>query len=76
LLALCLAGPWLLKGRARAGMILFGATALTLLFFPIFTSGYDYRYTIPAFGPLLAAGALSAWGLVHMIRAKRRPAPE
>ncbi len=75
LLALCLAGPWLLRGRARAGMVLFGATALTLLLFPIFTSGYDYRYTIPAFGPLLAAGALAGWGLVRTIRAKRRPGP-
>jgi len=71
LLALCLAGPWLVVGRARAGMVLFAATSLTLLFFPIFTSGYDYRYTIPAFGPLLAAGALAAWGLVARVRARR-----
>jgi Dolichyl-phosphate-mannose-protein mannosyltransferase len=68
LLVLCLAGPWLLVGRARAGMTLFGATALVLLFFPIFTKGYDYRYVIPAFGPLLAAGALAGWGLVVRIR--------
>jgi hypothetical protein len=68
LLALCVAGPWLLAGRARSGMILFAASALTLLFFPIFTKGYDYRFVIPAFAPLLAAGALAAWGLVRRIR--------
>ncbi len=74
LLALCLVGPWLLSGRARAGMVLFAATALALLFFPILTAGYDYRYTIPAFAPLLAAGALAAWGLVVRVRAAVRAA--
>jgi uncharacterized membrane protein YjdF len=74
LLALCLAGPWLLAGRARSGMILFAASALTLLFFPIFVKGYDYRFVIPAFAPLLAADALAAWGLVVRLRAKRRAA--
>lgn len=68
LLALCLVGPWVLAGRARAGMILFGATALMLLFFPIVSKGYDYRFTIPAFAPLAAAGALSAWGVLVTIR--------
>jgi len=75
LLALCLAGPWLLVGRARAGMILFGTTALTLLFVPLFTTGYEYRYVVPAFAPLLAAGALAAWGLVVRIRRRLRPLP-
>lgn len=63
LLALCLAGPWVLRGRPRAGMILFALTGLMLLFFPIVTKAYDYRFTIPAFAPLVAAGALAAWGL-------------
>jgi hypothetical protein len=75
LLALCLAGPWLLRGRARAGVVLFAGTALVLLFFPILTSGYDYRYTIPAFGPLLAAAALASWGLVVRVTARVRAAP-
>ena len=74
LLALCLAGPWLLRGRARAGVVLFAVTALVLLFFPILTAGYDYRYTIPAFGPLLAAGALASWGLLVTVRARVRAA--
>jgi hypothetical protein len=75
LLALCLAGPWLLgrrarelAPRARPGMILFGLTALTLLFFPIFVKGYDYRFVIPAYAPLVAAGTLSAWGLALRLR--------
>jgi hypothetical protein len=75
LLALCLVGPWLLTGRARSGMMLFALSALALLFFPIFVKGYDYRFVIPAFAPLLAAGALAAWGLVVRIKARRAPSP-
>jgi Dolichyl-phosphate-mannose-protein mannosyltransferase len=82
LLALCLAGPWLLGARARtlagaslararAGMMLFGLTALAMLFFPILVKGYDYRFVIPAFAPLLAAGTLSAWGVALRLRAPR-----
>jgi hypothetical protein len=66
LLALCLAGPWMLSGRARAGMILFGVTALMLLFLPIVSKSYDYRFVVPAFAPLVAAGALAAWGLTRI----------
>jgi hypothetical protein len=74
LLALCFAGPWLLVGRARSGMILFAGSALVLLFLPIFVKGYDYRFVIPAFAPLLAAGALATWGLVVRLRPKLRSA--
>lgn len=74
LLALCLAGPWLLAGRARSGMMLFGISALVLLFFPIFVKSYDYRFVIPAFAPLLAAAALATWGLVVRLRLKLRGA--
>jgi hypothetical protein len=70
LLALCLAGAWLLSGRARSGMLLFGCSALALLFFPILVKGYDYRFVIAAFGPLAAGGALAAWGLVARVKAK------
>ena len=75
LLALCLAGPWLVVGRARAGTTLFVATALALLFFPILAHGYEYRYVVQAFGPLLAAGTLAAWGLIVRIRSTLRSAP-
>ena len=73
LLALCLAGPWLTVGRARAGTTLFAATALALLFFPILAHGYEFRYVVPAFGPLLAAGALAGWGLAVRLRPARAP---
>ena len=63
LLVLALAGPWLAVSPTRAGAALFAATALTLIFFPIFVKDYDYRFLIPAFAPLLAAGALAVWGL-------------
>jgi len=76
LLALCLTGPWLAIGRtARSGTALFSITALVLLFFPILTKAYDFRFVIPAFGPLFAAGALGAWGLVVRIGARRRGVP-
>jgi hypothetical protein len=42
-------------------------TAVVLLLWPILTAGYDYRYVIPAFGPLGAAGALAGWGLAVRI---------
>ena len=51
-------------------MILFASTALLLLFFPIFSKGDDYRFTIPAFAPLVAAGALAIWGLTVKLRAR------
>ncbi len=70
LLVLCLAGPWVLRGRARAGMILFATAALALLLFPILVKAYDYRFVIPGYAPLVAAAALSAWGLAVRVRSK------
>jgi hypothetical protein len=71
LLALCLAGPWVLRGRPRSGMVLFAITAVALLWFPLFASSYDYRYEIPAFPPLVAAGSLAAWGLALKLKDAR-----
>ena len=34
------------RGEARAGARLLSATTLVLLFFPLFTKGYDYRFVI------------------------------
>ena len=45
-----------------------------VLFFPLFTKGYDYRFVIQAFAPLLAAAALAAWGLVVRVGAGPRVA--
>jgi Dolichyl-phosphate-mannose-protein mannosyltransferase len=68
LLLLCLAAPWVVAGEARAGARLLSATTLVLLLFPLFTKGYDYRFVIPAFGPLFASGALAAWGITTRVR--------
>jgi hypothetical protein len=74
-LALCLAGPWLLSGRARAGAILFGVTGLMLLFFPIVGKSYDYRFVVPAFAPLVAAAVIAAWGLVLKAKGSATASP-
>jgi hypothetical protein len=55
-------------------MMLFAGSALATLSFPIFVKAYDYRFVIPAFGPLFVAGVLAAWGLVGRIRTDRRAA--
>ena len=72
LLALCIGAPWLVQGRARAGARLLAITTLVLLFFPLFTKGYDYRFVIPAFGPLFATAALAAWGIATRVSGRRR----
>ena len=68
LLALMLAAPWAVSGEARSGARLLVVVTLALLFFPILTTGYDYRYVIPACGPLFACAALGGWGLVTRVR--------
>ena len=35
---------------------------------PILTSEYDYRFTIPAFGPLAATAAIGAWAATVRVR--------
>ncbi len=71
LLVLVLAAPWLSPRGLRSSAVLFGVVGLVLLFFPILTTAYDYRYTIPAVAPLFAASAISAWGLWLRLRARR-----
>jgi hypothetical protein len=73
LLLLCFLAPWVVVGEARRGARLLAATTLILLFFPLFTKGYDYRFVIPAFAPLFATAALAAWGITVRIR-RRWPA--
>jgi len=73
LLALCLAAPWVVPGRARSGARLLAAITLALLLFPLFTKGYDYRFVIPALAPLFATAALSGWGVyTRLLEARRR----
>jgi len=68
LLLLALAAPLLATVRQRRASLLFGATTVVLLAGPIFLSEYDYRFTIPAFGPLAAAASIGAWGAVTRLR--------
>lgn len=70
LLLLTLVAPILTTGAARRGAILFGSSTLLLLAAPIFLSEYDYRFTIPAFGPLAATAGIGAWAV--WIRAQPR----
>ena len=62
-LLLAAASPLLAPRGARFAASLMASTALVLLFFPIASKAYDYRFVIPAIGPLVAAAALAAWGL-------------
>jgi len=72
LMLLTLASPWLAPPGLRSPAILFALTSLLLLFVPIFTKSYDYRFVIPVLGPMFAVGAISAWGLWLRLR---RPRP-
>ena len=76
LLAAVLGAP-LLRGRVRAGALLFTLTALLSVILAVAGNSYDARYGYPAFGPLGAGAALGAWGLAARLRrARARPAPE
>jgi len=63
LLALTLLAPFLTRGPERRAALLFGGTAVLLLVLPILVSQYDYRFTIPAFGPLAASAAIGTAAL-------------
>jgi hypothetical protein len=72
LILACLIWPWTLpRGRVRALAGLCALLSLELLLAPIFTKAYDYRFVIPALGPLAATAALAYWGLWNKIRARR-----
>lgn len=68
LLLLAVVAPLVNAGARRRAALLFATAAFVLLAAPIFTSEYDYRFTIPAFGPLAAAAAIGAFGLNSRLR--------
>jgi hypothetical protein len=80
LLTLALVAPMLTAGRRRRATVFFLAVTVVLLAGPVFVSEYDYRFTIPAFGPLAATAAIGAWasvkglGLAVGLRRARREA--
>lgn len=61
-LLLAAAAPFVAPRGTRNAAALMTLTAFALLFFPIFAKAYDYRFVIPAIGPLTAAACLGAWG--------------
>ena len=68
LLLLAFAAPILTRGQERRAALLFFAATVLLLAGPVFLSEYDYRFTIPAFGPLAATAAIGAWAMFHRVR--------
>jgi 4-amino-4-deoxy-L-arabinose transferase-like glycosyltransferase len=71
LLALALAAPILTSGRRRRSALFFLIATAVLLLGPIFLSEYDYRFTIPAFGPLAATAAIGASAAIGRTRRAR-----
>ena len=69
---LLLASPWLAPPGLRSVAILFGLVSLVLLFGPIVTKAYDYRFVMPTLGPMFAVGTISAHGLWLRLRARRQ----
>ncbi|HVR04739.1 MAG TPA: phospholipid carrier-dependent glycosyltransferase, partial [Solirubrobacteraceae bacterium] len=67
LLILALLAPILTRGRERRAALLFLLVTVVLLAGPIFTSEYDYRFTIPAFGPLAATAAIGGWAVARRL---------
>jgi len=64
LLLLALLAPLACRGRVRLGALLFAAVAFTVMAVPVLTLGYDARYGVPAYGPLVAAAAMGGYGIV------------
>ena len=78
-LLLALVAPFAVPTRCRFIALLMAATAFALILFPILTKAYDFRFVIPAVGPLAGAALLGAWGLVLRARSwreLRRPDPQ
>lgn len=54
-------GLFVARGRPRYGAALLLAVAAGLLVFPAFAVKTDWRYAVPAIGPLGAAAAIGGW---------------
>lgn len=68
---LMLAAPFAVpRGRARRVAVLLSVVTLVLMITPLATLYYNARFTIPVFGPLVAAAALGGWGLLARRRVR------
>lgn len=69
--ALMLAAPFAApRGRTRRVASLLVLVTLVLMVTPLATLYYNARFTIPVFGPLVAASALGGWALLMRWRAR------
>lgn len=64
MLALAALAPLVTRGPERRAAWLLSPLAVVLLFAPVATSIYDYRYVVPVIGLLAAAAALGGWGVL------------
>jgi hypothetical protein len=70
-------GMVLARGRMRAALVLFLGASLLLIVIPPATAVYNYRYAIPAAGPLFAAGVIGLWlALSRIVAHRNRGRPE
>jgi Dolichyl-phosphate-mannose-protein mannosyltransferase len=67
-----IAGVVLGRGRVRWAVVLFLMIGFLLVLIPPATSVYNFRYALPANGPLVAAGAIGLWLILTRITAWRR----
>ncbi len=70
---LALIAPFLAVGLVRCAAILLLVCAAALIIGPILVLGYDYRYVVPAFGPLTGAAAIGGYGLWRLVARRPRP---
>jgi hypothetical protein len=71
LLVLGVAGALAAAARVRWGIILLLAVGLELILVPPLTHG-EWRFTLPAQGPIAAAAAIGGWALWRRLAASAR----
>jgi hypothetical protein len=69
ILVLAVFAPVLSSGVVRRFALLTLTTSAALIIGPIIVHSYDWRYTVPAFGPLTAAASIGGLELVRRARA-------
>jgi hypothetical protein len=63
------------RGRARAGVVLFGLGGLSLLVSPALSGTYSGRYSVPMAGPMVAAAAIAVRETYRRIASRPAKAP-
>lgn len=74
-LVLAIAGLAVGRDRTRAGIVVMGIAALTLMAVPVAIGTYDSRYALVAYPELIAAGLLGGWALWQRFGGRARPTP-